>query len=120
MVLEQGLGVHVGFGPPAQDVGARSHSDDTAVLALDRIGFMAVRVGREEGDRLIDGSEQRADSAARHDDRAFGAEQAAGADRNRGGIMNDSRKRRPPPAATLDEQDYATLASFRRSLRIFL
>ena len=34
--------------------------------------------------------------------------------------MNESRKRRPSPAATLDEQDYATLASFRRSLRIFL
>lgn len=34
--------------------------------------------------------------------------------------MNESRKRRPSPAATLDQQDYATLASFRRSLRIFL
>ena len=34
--------------------------------------------------------------------------------------MNESRKRRPSPTASLDEQDYATLASFRRSLRIFL
>ena len=34
--------------------------------------------------------------------------------------MNESRKPRPSPTATLDEQDYATLASFRRSLRIFL
>lgn len=34
--------------------------------------------------------------------------------------MNESRKRRPSPSATLDQQDYATLASFRRSLRIFL
>ncbi|HLG83471.1 MAG TPA: MarR family transcriptional regulator [Bradyrhizobium sp.] len=34
--------------------------------------------------------------------------------------MNESRKRRSPSAGALDERDYATLASFRRSLRIFL
>jgi DNA-binding MarR family transcriptional regulator len=33
--------------------------------------------------------------------------------------MNENRKRRPSTAA-LDQRDYATLASFRRSLRIFL
>jgi DNA-binding MarR family transcriptional regulator len=33
--------------------------------------------------------------------------------------MNENRRRRPSTAA-LDQRDYATLASFRRSLRIFL
>jgi DNA-binding MarR family transcriptional regulator len=36
------------------------------------------------------------------------------------GVMNESRKRRPAAAEVLDHRDYATLASFRRSLRIFL
>ncbi|HZR89341.1 MAG TPA: MarR family winged helix-turn-helix transcriptional regulator [Bradyrhizobium sp.] len=34
--------------------------------------------------------------------------------------MNESRKRRRPATHVLDQRDYATLASFRRSLRIFL
>lgn len=34
--------------------------------------------------------------------------------------MNKSRKRSPSPAEALDQRDYATLASFRRSLRMFL
>jgi DNA-binding MarR family transcriptional regulator len=35
-------------------------------------------------------------------------------------IMNESRKRPRRSTETLDERDYATLASFRRSLRVFL
>ena len=34
--------------------------------------------------------------------------------------MNESRKRRRPAPDILDQRDYATLAAFRRSLRIFL
>jgi DNA-binding MarR family transcriptional regulator len=34
--------------------------------------------------------------------------------------MNESRKRRRPSPAALHQRDYATLAAFRRSLRIFL
>ena len=34
--------------------------------------------------------------------------------------MNESRKRRRPATDILDQRDYATLAAFRRSLRIFL
>lgn len=34
--------------------------------------------------------------------------------------MSESRKRRPPSTEALEERDYETLASFRRSLRIFL
>jgi DNA-binding MarR family transcriptional regulator len=34
--------------------------------------------------------------------------------------MNESRKRRRPSPDILDQRDYATLAAFRRSLRIFL
>ena len=34
--------------------------------------------------------------------------------------MNESRKRRRPITEILDQRDYATLAAFRRSLRIFL
>jgi DNA-binding MarR family transcriptional regulator len=34
--------------------------------------------------------------------------------------MNESRKRRRPSTEALDQRDYATLASFRRSLRVFL
>jgi len=34
--------------------------------------------------------------------------------------MNESRKRRRPSPDILDRRDYATLAAFRRSLRIFL
>ena len=36
------------------------------------------------------------------------------------GIMNESRKRRRAATDALDHRDYATLASFRRSLRTFL
>jgi DNA-binding MarR family transcriptional regulator len=34
--------------------------------------------------------------------------------------MSESRKRRRPSTEVLDQRDYATLAAFRRSLRIFL
>lgn len=34
--------------------------------------------------------------------------------------MNESRKRRRPLPDALSQQDYATLAAFRRSLRIFM
>jgi len=35
-------------------------------------------------------------------------------------IMNESRKHSRPSKGALDQRDYATLASFRRALRIFL
>jgi DNA-binding MarR family transcriptional regulator len=36
------------------------------------------------------------------------------------GMMNENRKRRRTSTEGLDQRDYATLASFRRSLRVFL